>query len=105
MLPNATIGTKIYVNDLPSGEVDWRPTTMERRHEPVEIPDHIETKCRKFLFNLHIPAGAFDFIVDDAGKWWFLECNPAGQWLWIQQKTGQNIARYFASLLEETPQS
>jgi glutathione synthase/RimK-type ligase-like ATP-grasp enzyme len=102
MLPNATIGTKIYVNDLPEGEVDWRPTTMERQHEPVEIPTQIERKCQQFLDELRIPAGAFDFIVDHDGKWWFLECNPAGQWLWIQQKTGQNIARQFAHLLQRT---
>lgn len=96
MLPHATVGAKIHLDALPPGEVDWRPTTMDHLHEIIEPPPDIEEKCRAMLTELGIPWGAFDFIVDDSGKWWFLECNPNGQWLWIQQKTGENLAQHFA---------
>jgi hypothetical protein len=28
-----------------------------------------------------------------------LECNPAGQWLWLQEETGAEIAEGIADLL------
>jgi hypothetical protein len=30
--------------------------------------------------------GRFDFIVDD-DAWWFLECNPNGQYGWLDDET------------------
>ena len=30
-----------------------------------------------------------------------LECNPAGQWLWLQEETGVPIAAALADLLTE----
>jgi D-alanine-D-alanine ligase-like ATP-grasp enzyme len=36
--------------------------------------------------------GAFDFSVTPDGRWWFLECNPAGQWGWLTEETGLPIA-------------
>lgn len=99
VLPHVAVGAKINLATLPSGEVDWRPTTMDHVHEIIDAPPDIEAKCRAMLSGLSIPWGAFDFIVDDNGKWWFLECNPNGQWLWIQQKTGANLARHFANEL------
>jgi hypothetical protein len=99
VLPHVSVGAKINLDNLPAGEVDWRPTTMDHVHEIIEPPSDIEAKCRTMLAELDIPWGAFDFIVDDAGRWWFLEVNPNGQWLWIQQKTGANLARHFANAI------
>jgi hypothetical protein len=101
VLPHVAVGAKINLDALPPGEVDWRPTTMDHEHELIDPPPDIETKCRAMLTQLNVPWGAFDFIVDETGKWWFLECNPNGQWLWIQQKTGANLARHFANELAQ----
>ena len=35
--------------------------------------------------------GAFDFIVTPEGRHVFLEVNPAGQYLWVEAKTGLQI--------------
>jgi D-alanine-D-alanine ligase-like ATP-grasp enzyme len=44
--------------------------------------------------------GCFDFIVPKAGgDPVFLEMNPNGQWLWVQERTGQNIASAVAEQL------
>ncbi|MGH3806966.1 MAG: hypothetical protein ACRDRU_10105 [Pseudonocardiaceae bacterium] len=43
--------------------------------------------------------GAFDFSVTPDGRWWFLECNPAGQWGWIAEETGLPIAGAIADEL------
>jgi hypothetical protein len=42
-----------------------------------------------------------DFGVDAAGRWQFFECNPNGQWGWIEQETGLPIAAAIARLLDQ----
>jgi hypothetical protein len=42
----------------------------------------------------------FDFVVTGR-KWVMLECDPAGQWLWLQEETGVPIAAALADLLTE----
>ena len=53
----------------------------------------------KYLKWMGLNFGAFDFSVDKKGHWYFLECNPNGQWLWIEIKTGLNLAQTFAEHL------
>ncbi len=43
--------------------------------------------------------GAFDFVVQPDGTWRVLECNPAGQWLWLEYQAGLPIAAALADLL------
>ncbi len=43
---------------------------------------------------------ALDFIVDPDDQWWFLECNPNGQWAWIEEETGLPISSALADALE-----
>jgi glutathione synthase/RimK-type ligase-like ATP-grasp enzyme len=53
-------------------------------HELVETPEDIDTAVRRYCDMFGLVYGAFDFIVDEAGTWWFLECNSAGQFLWLE---------------------
>jgi glutathione synthase/RimK-type ligase-like ATP-grasp enzyme len=54
------------------------------RHESIEAPPHIAAAVRRYCAALGLVYGAFDFIVDANGRWWFLECNSAGQFLWLE---------------------
>lgn len=45
--------------------------------------------------------GAFDFAVDAVGTWWTLECNPAGQYGFIEDATGLPITAALADVLEK----
>lgn len=38
-------------------------------------------------------------IQDDEANYVFLECNPNGQWLWIEDETGMNISETIAEIL------
>lgn len=51
----------------------------------VEVPDEIGIKCGRYLEELSLKFGAFDFIVDDHDEWVFLECNESGQWLYLEE--------------------
>jgi glutathione synthase/RimK-type ligase-like ATP-grasp enzyme len=52
-----------------------------------------------FMKALRLRFGAFDFLVSPSRGWVFLECNPSGQWAWIEEATGQPIASAIADAL------
>lgn len=80
---------------------DWRPAQINGTFvaEPVELDRNVQRLCRAYLRAMDLNFGAFDFIVDDNGVHWFLECNPNGQWGFIEQATGQPIGRTIARTL------
>ena len=49
---------------------------------------------------LNLRFGAIDLIRDVNGEYWFLECNPNGQWAWIENRTGLPISAAIVDELE-----
>jgi hypothetical protein len=79
--------------------VDWRPYTLELKHDLVPCPAEITSMILGYMTHMKLNFAAFDFVIDKMGRWSFLECNPNGQWLWIEIKTGLNLAEIFAEHL------
>ncbi len=83
------------------GRIDWRQGyDYNIKHEIITLPNDIEVKCLDFLKIMGLNFGAFDFIVTPDNKYIFLECNPNGQWLWIELLTGQKISEKIANALD-----
>jgi glutathione synthase/RimK-type ligase-like ATP-grasp enzyme len=101
VLPNGSVACLIHLDLLPPGAIDWRPQTMELDHEIIEFPEHLDRLCRDYLAKLGLSWGAFDFGLTRDGEWVFFECNPNGQWLWIEIKTGYPLSARFAETLLE----
>lgn len=79
---------------------DWRREDFRKVPHLVEpLPKSVKNSVLEFLSRMNLSFGCFDFIVDPDGEYWFLECNPNGQWLWIQELTGVNIAGAVADAL------
>lgn len=95
VFPSEAVACRIDNNAL-GDAVDWRPTTMKHDHEIVSLPPALEAQCRAFLERMGLRWGAFDFALTPDDKWIFFECNPNGQWLWIQTKTGFPISEIIA---------
>jgi len=53
--------------------------------EPIELPDKIQKKLFLFMMKSNLLFGCFDFIINKSGNWVFLEVNPTGQFLWIEE--------------------
>lgn len=86
--------------DRQHGLVDWRQgLDYGMKHSIYELPVDIANFCKEFLRKLNINFGCFDFIVTPQGEHIFLECNPNGQWLWIEQETGLEISKCIATSL------
>lgn len=78
--------------ESPEAEVDWCARYDELRYEVCETPGEVRCGVLAYLREFGLTFGAFDFSVTPDGRWWFLECNPAGQWGWIAEQTGLPIA-------------
>lgn len=98
------LGEKIFPVKIKSqknkeAKFDWRKDQINIEYEEFELPQEIEKKLLKVHKDFNIFYGAYDFIVDPTGGYHFLEVNPAGQWLWIEEKLNLNISESIAEAL------
>lgn len=84
-----------------TGKTDWRQGSEHglRWYVCEDYPNREIEKCQVFLKRMNLNFGCFDFIVTPNGDYVFLECNPNGQWLWIELETGMNISGAIANWL------
>jgi glutathione synthase/RimK-type ligase-like ATP-grasp enzyme len=68
-------------------------------HSIVELPENLENQIRLLMRHLGLTYGCLDFIQTKDDEFYFLEVNPAGQWLWIEQLTGLPISSAIADEL------
>ena len=90
---------RIDVANLPDGNIDWRPHVSKCEHRACDLDSLLLGKCRAFLRAMNMPCGHFDFAVDGFGETCFLECNPNGQWYWLELQGGCRIASDVADTL------
>ncbi|MFJ7278836.1 ATP-grasp ribosomal peptide maturase [Kitasatospora sp. NPDC098663] len=84
----------------PPGVLDWRSEYRNLTYEPVDCPAPVRAALLRFLGEFGLSFGAFDFAMTPEGEWWFLECNPNGQWAWLEHAAGLPITSAIADLLE-----
>ena len=85
------------------GKVDWRQGyDYGLKHSMFDLPEEVSEKCKVFLHKMGLRFGCFDFIVTPEGQYVFLECNPNGQWLWIELETSLSISTAIARSLTKT---
>lgn len=82
-----------------AARIDWRADYDALTYTPIEPPEHIVVGMVRYLHAFGLTFGAFDFTVTPQGNWVFLECNPSGQWLWLQEQAGLPIATALAEFL------
>lgn len=97
------IGDKVFCVRIDSGLLDWRTDYSRLTYSVVPPPEGITEALHAYLGRFGLVFGAFDFAVDREGRWWFLECNPSGQWAWLEPETGLPMVAAMADLLERTP--
>ncbi|MBX2861696.1 MAG: hypothetical protein KTR14_10715 [Vampirovibrio sp.] len=90
-------------SDVPEAHVDFRKYVDYLHHEAYTLPADIEEKCLLLMEKLRLDFGCIDMIVTPENEYVFLEINPNGQWLWIEEKTGLPIAKAIADYLANPP--
>jgi glutathione synthase/RimK-type ligase-like ATP-grasp enzyme len=80
--------------------IDWRRPGTQLEYEEIALEDVVVNACYRFMDELGLVYGAFDFIRDKQGKLYFLEINPAGEWAWLEQELGLNMREALQGLIE-----
>lgn len=96
------IGGEVFCVRIDSDLLDWRTDYSKLTYTPVEAPPGIRPTLDLYMAHFGLVFGAFDFAVGEDGRWWFLECNPSGQWHWLEDETGLPMTAALADLLERT---
>ncbi|MEU9744302.1 ATP-grasp ribosomal peptide maturase [Streptomyces niveus] len=97
------VGDRLFGVRIDSPDIDWRYRQDLMTCVPVGVPESVACAVTAYLAELRLTYGAFDFAVTASGDWYFLECNPNGQWAWQPAETVAAIARTIADLLEKGP--
>jgi glutathione synthase/RimK-type ligase-like ATP-grasp enzyme len=99
------VGRKLFAAAIdsqsdPSAEVDWRSTDNPRLpHIPISLPDQIADLLLRMMGALHLTFGAIDLVQNANGDYVFLEVNPSGQWLWLDDMLDFGISDSIAEWL------
>ncbi len=86
-------GVEIHSQDRPESSQDFRlvaPTLLT--HRVHDIPADLSKRIAEFMKYFELNFSALDFAVTAEGKYYFLENNPNGQWLWLENRTGIPIS-------------
>jgi len=83
------MGSTVYSYALrnPKGALDWRQDAGQGlvQVESIETPAEVKDAVVAFARQSGVVFGSLDFAVDEKGRWWFLEINEQGQFLWLDE--------------------
>ena len=94
------VGNRVFPVRIDSPLTDWRSDYGQAIYSVTEITDGLAGQVRRYVRYFQLSSGCFDFAIEPDGQAVFLECNPNGQWAWLEAETGLPIAGAFADLLE-----
>lgn len=104
------VGRKLFAVSIdsqsdPSATIDWRKTeNSSLPHSPIELPEPLPRSLQELMSRLSLSYGAIDLVLTPDGRYVFLEINPNGQWLWIDEMLSLGISRSIAGWLSESTQ-
>jgi glutathione synthase/RimK-type ligase-like ATP-grasp enzyme len=97
------IGGQIFAAEIDARDTsypfDMRMVVGETSVKPTKLPEDVAAALLELMRNLGIVYGAADFRRTDDGVHYFLEVNPAGQWLFVEDRTDMPITAAIAAYL------
>ncbi|WP_225823966.1 MvdC/MvdD family ATP grasp protein [Streptomyces naphthomycinicus] len=97
------VGDRVFAAEIDASRtgypVDMRMVVHESRVRPVTLPSGVTDRLLRFMRTLGLVYGAVDLRRRADGEYVFLEVNPAGQWLFVEERTGLPITAAVAALL------
>jgi glutathione synthase/RimK-type ligase-like ATP-grasp enzyme len=80
--------------------IDWRRYNIPKTpHTTYELPQELRDKLLAFHAHFGLALSNYDIVRSLDGAYVFLETNPFGRWLWIEDITGLEITSAIADLL------
>ena len=86
----------------PAALVDWRHTNNPSLpHSRKSLPENLQRSLLQLMERLQLTFAAIDLVETPDGEFVFLEVNPNGQWLWLDDMLDLGISRSVAAWLAE----
>ena len=89
----------------PDYRADYRLGLGSASVVPYRLPDDVAARLLELMKTLKLAFGAIDLRLTPDGEHVFLEVNPAGEYLFISERTGQPIAAAIAACLQRHDQA
>lgn len=78
---------------------DWRRHCHDTPYQRITLDDDVDCRCIRLVRSFGLRFAALDLVVTERDELVFLELNPLGQWLWVEEKTGLPIAEAIGKAL------
>ncbi len=99
-LDDKAVAIAIHSQDSDVSKIDFRRYDFKNvSYEKVDIPDAITAFCLDILKHYGLNFGEIDIIFTKDSRYVFLEINPNGQWLWLQEQSGYDLTQDVADNL------
>jgi glutathione synthase/RimK-type ligase-like ATP-grasp enzyme len=94
---------KLNSQDTESARKDWRAAAVEEegdvKYEMFDLPERVQAAVHRLVRSFEINFASIDLIVTPEGEFVFLDLNPNGQWLWLEEELGLPLVASMADLL------
>ena len=99
------VGREVFAAEIHSQQThhtrhDWRRYDLSHTpHFRHMLPPEVQERCVQLVERFELCYGAIDMILTPQGRYVFVEINPSGQYLWIEQETRLPISAAICDLL------
>ena len=90
---------EIHTQQNARTQIDSRTDFVRTHYDAHTLPPAIEARCRAITARSGLSYATIDLILTPEGDYVFLELNPNGQYLWVEQRTDLPISAAIADLL------
>ncbi len=98
------VGDRTFAAAIHAGSnaarIDFRADYSSLDYSVIEPPAPVRDGMLAFMRAFDLSFGAFDFAVTTNGEWIMFECNPFGQYGWLEDALDLPITSTLADLLE-----
>ena len=80
--------------------IDWRKTANpDLPHSSITLPSTLAEQLQRLMQRLGLQFGCIDLVLTPSNEYVFLEINPNGQWLWLDDQLDLGISEAVAEWL------
>lgn len=90
---------RIDYSENSQNKIDWRSSDSQINFSIGYLDPEVQKNLLRFHEKSGLVYAAYDFIVDIHGTYIFLECNPAGNWMFVGEEIGNIISSAIADYL------
>lgn len=96
------IAVALHSQERALSAVDCRRNNMTgMRYSLIDLPRELEAAIADLVASYGLLYAAVDLVLDQQGRYWFLELNPAGQWAWLEQLADAPISEALIRCLSD----